>query len=159
VTWTCTNGTVQIWGTPVCQANANGSPTIVNLSSGTYTATSASEEFRFDFQLVRGRATTANDLAVTIIGFDVTKDRLVFVNVTDQTLYTEAQFKALAGVAISEGPYFDPSTTIAFDANQNSQVGSVTVQGIADAALSQIVVETTVRPSLATAVRREAATK
>jgi hypothetical protein len=159
VTWSCNNGTVQAVSTPLCQANANGSPTIVNLSSGTYTATTASEEFRFDFQLVQGRATTANDLAVTIIGFDVTRDKLVFVNVTDQTLYTEAQFKALAGVSISEGPYYDPSTTIAFDRSQLGQLGSVTVKDISDAALSQIVVETTVRLGLTASVPRAVPTK
>lgn len=157
VTWVCTNGQVQSSGSPTCQANANGTPTIVDLSSGTYTATTASEEFRFDFQLFRGRVTTATDTAVTLVGFDVTKDRLVFVNVTDQSLYTEAQFKALPGVILSENP-FNNSTTIAFDPNPSSNiVGAVTFQGIQDAALNSIVVETMVRPSLA--AQRAAAKK
>ena len=156
--WFCSaSGGAQPSGTPTCQ---QGQPTIVDMSSGTYTGTTPQEEFRFDFALVHGRVTTATDLAVVINGFDVSKDRLVFVNVTDQTLYTEAQFKALPGVVISENP-FNGSTTIAFDPNANNQVGGITLNGILDASLSQIVVETMVRPAgsirPANSVRRAAA--
>ena len=114
--------------------------TVVNLGVNNVTATSAAEEFRFDFQIVNGRATTAGDGAVTITGFDVTKDKLVFVNTSNSTVYTEAQFKVLPGVVLSESP-FNLSTTIVFDPAAGV-IGGVTLTGVVDAALNQIVVET-----------------
>ena len=69
--------------------------TVVDLGSTPVTATSAAEEFRFDFSLVNGRATKASDGEVTITGFDLSKDKLVFVNVTDSTTYTEAQLSLI----------------------------------------------------------------
>jgi hypothetical protein len=77
---------------------------------------------------------------VTIHGFDIVKDKLVFVNTTNHTVYSETEFKALPGVVISPDPfsnntsiYLDPASGIA---------GGVTLTGIQDASLSQIVVET-----------------
>ncbi|WP_186406042.1 hypothetical protein, partial [Candidatus Accumulibacter aalborgensis] len=62
------------------------------------------------------------------------------VNTTNHTVYTEAEFKALPGVSIADDPfgnntliYLDPASGIA---------GGVTLTGISDALLSQIVVET-----------------
>jgi len=112
----------------------------INLSSGAVTATSAAEEFRYDFLLVGGRATKAGDGEVSISGFDVTKDKLVFVNTSNATTYTEAQFKALAGVSISADP-FASSTSIYVDA-VGGVGGGVTLTGIVDAALAQIVLQT-----------------
>jgi len=114
----------------------------INLSSGAVTATSAAEEFRYDFQLVGGRATKAGDGEVSISGFDVTKDKLAFVNTSNATTYTEAQFKALAGVSIFADP-FASSTSIYFDPVDGT-VGGVTLTGIVDADLAQIVLQTTV---------------
>lgn len=114
--------------------------TVVDLGSSAVTATSAAEEFRYDFSIVNGRATKASDGEVTITGFDVSKDKLVFVNVTDQTTYTEAQFMALAGVTIAGDP-FGNTTSIYLDPNAGV-AGGVTLAGIQDASLTQIVLET-----------------
>lgn len=114
--------------------------TVVDLGANNVTATAAAEEFRFDFKLVNGRATTAGDGAVTITGFDVDKDKLVFVNTSNSTVYTEAQFKVLPGVVLSESP-FNLNTTIVFDP-VGGVIGGVTLAGVVDAALNQIVVET-----------------
>ena len=108
----------------------------------TVAATAAAENFIFDFKMVGGRATTDVDNAsFTINGFDATKDKLTFNDTGAGVLLTEAQFKALAGVVISENP-FATTTTIAFDPD-NGVIGGVTLTGIVDAALNNIVVETT----------------
>ncbi len=114
--------------------------TVVDLGSTPVTATSAAEEFRYDFSIVNGRATKAGDGEVTITGFDASKDKLVFVNITDNTTYTEAQFMALAGVVISGDP-FNNNTSIYLDPNAGVS-GGVTLAGIQDAGLTQIVLET-----------------
>lgn len=110
------------------------------------TATAAAENFVFDFKMVGGRATTSVDNAsFTITGFDVTKDKLTFNDTGAGVTLTEAQFKALLGVVISENPFAAPapgSTSIAFDPD-GGVVGGVTLVGVLDAALNNIVVETT----------------
>ncbi|SBT04491.1 hypothetical protein ACCAA_1470002 [Candidatus Accumulibacter aalborgensis] len=79
------------------------------------------------------------NFVVASSGFDVAKDKLVFVNTTDQTVYTEAKFKALPGVSIADNP-FGNNTLVYLDAASDLSDG-VTLTGIADAPLSQIVVE------------------
>jgi len=74
------------------------------------TATAAAESFIYDFQMVGGRATKAGDGEVTITGFDVAKDKLVFNDVGTGAVYTEAQFKALPGVVVAENP--SPTTPL-----------------------------------------------
>lgn len=116
--------------------------TTVNLGLTDVVATALAEAFLYDFALVGGRATKAGDGALTISGFDPAHDKLVFVNTSSQTVYTEAQFKALPGVAISENP-FTGSTSISFDP-VNGAAGSVTLTGIVDGLLEQVVLETSV---------------
>lgn len=121
-----------------------GSFTVVDLSTGTVAATAAAEAFTYDFSMVGGRATKAGDGEVTITGFDVTQDKLVFNDVGTGTVLTEAQFMALAGVSIAENPFALPppgNTTIYFDPLAGV-LGGVTLAGITDAALATIVVET-----------------
>ena len=114
-------------------------PAGINLSSGNVTATAAADSFVFEFKMVGGRATTV-DGEVTISGFDAAMDKLVFEDTGAGTVLTEAQFKALPGVSISENP-FSNRTSISFDPN-NGTAGSVTLTGILDSALATIVVET-----------------
>ncbi|NMQ05771.1 hypothetical protein E4Q08_11080 [Candidatus Accumulibacter phosphatis] len=134
-------GAAPVSGTPnfIVPSSSVSAFTVVDLSSGTVTASAAAEEFRYDFQIVGGRITKAGDGEVTIHGFDVVKDKLVFVNTTNHTVYSEAEFKVLPGVSVAADPfgnntsiYFDPASGIA---------GGVTLTGISDALLSQIVVE------------------
>ncbi|KFB67148.1 hypothetical protein [Candidatus Accumulibacter vicinus] len=119
----------------------------VNVDLGTGSVTAAAgvaEAFVYDFSIVAGRATKAGDGEVTITGFDVTQDKLVFNDVGTGTVLTEAQFMALAGVSIAENPFALPppgNTTIYFDPLAGV-LGGVTLAGIADAALATIVVET-----------------
>jgi hypothetical protein len=47
---------------------------------------------------------------VTIHGFDIVKDKLVFVNTTNHTVYSETEFKVLPGVVIS--PRIPSATTL-----------------------------------------------
>ena len=54
-------------------------------------------------------------------------------------VYTEAKFKALPGVSIADNP-FGNNTLVYLDAASDLSDG-VTLTGIADAPLSQIVVE------------------
>lgn len=117
-----------------------GGFTNVDLSAGTVAGTAAAEAFVYDFQIVGGRATKAGDGEVTITGFDPAKDKLVFNDIGSNTVLTEAQFKALAGVVISENP-FQNSTSIFFDPS-NGVLGGVTLTGVVDAALNTLVVET-----------------
>ncbi|MBV5300100.1 MAG: Ig-like domain-containing protein [Rhodoferax sp.] len=118
-----------------------GNAGVIDLSSGTVTAGSAAEQFRYDFQWVNGRAIKAGDGEVTINGFDVTKDKLIFVNTGNATTYTEAQFKLLPGVSIQENP-FGNTTSIYLDPDASGAAAGVTLTGIVDAALAQIVLET-----------------
>ena len=137
-------GGAAVNGTPnflVPSGSTGSNFTVVDLGQNNVTATAAAEEFRYDFTLVGGRASKAGDGAVTITGFDATKDKLVFVNTSSQATYTEAQFKALAGVVISENPFAN-TTSITLDP-VGGVVGGVTLNGIVDAALAQIVLETT----------------
>ncbi len=115
--------------------------TTVDLGTTAVTATAAAEAFVYDFEMVAGRATKAGDGEVSITGFDVTNDKLVFNDVGTGTVLTEAEFMALAGVVISENP-FDNNTSIYFDAVAGV-LGGVTLVGVVDAALNTITVETT----------------
>ncbi|KFB69537.1 MAG: hypothetical protein CAPSK01_000800 [Candidatus Accumulibacter vicinus] len=135
-------GGAPVSGTPnfVVPSSSGSAFTVVDLSSGTVTASAAAEEFRYDFQIVGGRVTTGGDGAVTIHGFDATQDKLVFVNTTNHTVYSEAEFKVLPGVSVAENP-FGNSTSIYFDPASGVS-GGVTLTGIVDASLSLIVVET-----------------
>lgn len=132
-------GAAPVNGTPNYLVGSSLVPEQIDLHDGIVTATAAAEVFRYDFQILRGRATTAGDLDVTINGFDPLKDKLVFVNTSSSASFTEAQFKALNGVVISENP-FGNNTTIVFDPN-GSVVGGVILNGIVDAPLNTIVVE------------------
>ena len=109
-----------------------------NLGTSNATTSAAAEEFRFDVQLANARAATAADGVVTIAGLDAAKDKLVFANTSNTTVYTEAQFMALTGVLLSESP-FNLSTSIVLDPANGVIVG-VTLAGIVDAGLSQMVV-------------------
>jgi len=119
-----------------------GAYTPVDLGSTDVTATAAAESFIYDFQMVGGRATKAGDGEVTITGFDVAKDKLVFNDVGTGAVYTEAQFKALPGVVVAENPFAN-NTSIYFDP-VDGVLGGVTLTGVVDAALANIVLETTV---------------
>ena len=98
------------------------------------------ENFIFDFKMVGGRATVV-DGNVTITGFSTANDKLTFNDTGAGTLLTEAQFKVLLGVSIAENPFAN-ETTISMDPD-GVNTGSVKLVGIVDAALNQIVVETT----------------
>jgi hypothetical protein len=135
-----TGGAAVSGGANYVVPSSGSGATLVDLSSGTVTAGSAAEEFRYDFQLVGGRVTKAGDGEVSINGFNVTQDKLVFVNTTNATTYTEAQFKLLPGVSILADP-FGNSTSLYLDPLAGVP-GSVTLTGIADAGLDQIVLET-----------------
>ena len=78
---------------------------------------------------------------VTITGFSTANDKLTFNDTGAGTLLTEAQFKVLLGVSIAENPFAN-ETTISMDPD-GVNTGSVKLVGIVDAALNQIVVETT----------------
>jgi len=115
----------------------------VNLAAGgAVVATAAAEAFVYDFAIVAGRATGSGDGEASITGFDPATDKLVFNDVGAGTVLTEAQFKALAGVSISESPFAPIATTVYFDP-AGVVASGVTLVGIADAALATIVVETT----------------
>ena len=110
----------------------------VDLSTGTVVATAAAEAFVYDYKMVNGRPTKAGDGEVTITGFDVAKDKLVFNDVGTGTVYTKAQFLALAGVVASDDPfagkasiYLDPDAGV---------LGGVSLTGVA---VSSIPIETT----------------
>jgi methionine-rich copper-binding protein CopC len=135
-------GGAPVSGTPnfVVPSSGGSAFTVVDLSSGTVTASAAAEEFRYDFQIVGGRITKAGDGEVTIHGFDVVKDKLVFVNTTNHTVYSEAEFKVLPGVSVAVDP-FGNNTSIYLDP-ASGVTGGVTLTGIVDASLSLIVVET-----------------
>jgi hypothetical protein len=138
-----TSGILPVSGTAnyVVPGSAAGNGfTQVNLSSGTVTATAAAEEFRYDFQIVGGRVAKAGDGEVTITGFDVAKDKLVFVNTSNTTTYTEAEFSALGGVDVSQS-LSQNYTAIDLDSFAGNP-GGVKLTGIVDAALAQIVLET-----------------
>lgn len=117
--------------------------TDVDLAGVDVTATAAAEAFIYDFQMVGGRVTTATDGFVKITGFDVATDKLVFQDAGTGTVYSEADFAALPGVVISENAFALPSgeTSFYFDPNAGV-VGGVTLAGVIDAALTNIVVET-----------------
>lgn len=119
-----------------------GSFTVVDLSTGTVAATAAAEAFTYDFSMVGGRPTKAGDGEVTITGFDVTQDKLVFNDVGTGTVLTEAQFMALPGVQIAENPFDVPVSTSIYVDPLEGVPGGVTLIGILDAALATIVVET-----------------
>jgi len=138
-----TSGILPVSGTAnyVVPGSAAGNGfTQVNLSSGTVTAGAAAEEFRYDFQIVGGRVAKAGDGEVTITGFDVAKDKLVFVNTSNTTTYTEAEFSALGGVDVSQS-LSQNFTAIDLDSFAGNP-GGVKLTGIVDQALAQIVLET-----------------
>lgn len=137
-------GSAAVSGTPnyVVPGTAVGEPspfTVVGLSSGTVHAGSSAEAFVFEFKMVNGRAVKV-DGEVTISGFDPSKDKLVFEDVGAGSVLTEAQFMSLVGVAIAENP-FGNNTSIYFDTDAGV-AGGVTLTGIIDAGLTNIVVET-----------------
>lgn len=113
--------------------------TLVALNGGAVTGRAEAEAFIFEFKMVNGRATKV-DGDVVITGFDVAKDKLVFEDVGSGVVMTEAQFRQLPGVAIAEDP-FNGSTNILLDPDQGVS-GGVTIAGILDGVLNQIVVET-----------------
>ncbi|MEF8769348.1 beta strand repeat-containing protein [Candidatus Accumulibacter contiguus] len=113
----------------------------VNLAAGTVTANPAvAEAFTYAYQMVGGRATNAGDNEVTINGFDPLTDSLVFEDSGVGTVFTEAQFAVLPGVSINADPFAN-QTTLFLDPN-GGVAGGVTLTGIQDAALTQIVLET-----------------
>ncbi len=111
-------GAAAVSGTPNYVVPSN-SGISVDLSSGTVTATAVSETFVYDYKMVNGRATKAGDGVVTITGFSTTNDKLVFNDVGTGTVYTKAQFLALAGVVSADDPFtgtagifFDPDVGV-----------------------------------------------
>jgi hypothetical protein len=121
---------------------AGSLPVAVDKAHPSITATPAAENFKFDFQMINGRATNATTSGEsTITGFNVQLDKITFNDVGTGTVYTEAQFKALPGVSISENP-FQNNTTIYVDPLDGVS-GGITIVGLTDKALSQIVLETT----------------
>jgi hypothetical protein len=119
-----------------------GGYTIVPLLYAPVTANPVAEAFVFDFQMIGGRPTKAvTSGEVSITGFDVAHDKLVFNDVGTGTVYTEAQFMALPGVVIAENP-FNPNTSIYVDPLA-AVSGGVTLVGVLDSALATIVLETT----------------
>ena len=113
----------------------------VNLGAVDVVATVGADVFVYEYAMVAGRATRAVDGVVSITGFDIANDKLVFEDVGAGTVLTEAQFKLLAGVSIAEDP-FSNQTNINFDADGGGIPGGVSLVGIQDAALANIVVET-----------------
>ena len=119
-----------------------GGYTIVPLLYAPVTANPVAEAFVFDFQMIGGRPTKAvTSGEVSITGFDVAHDKLIFNDVNTGTVYTEAQFMALPGVVIAENP-FNINTSIYVDPFA-AVLGGVTLVGVLDSALATIVLETT----------------
>ncbi|MBK6998542.1 MAG: hypothetical protein IPH35_00680 [Rhodoferax sp.] len=112
-------GAAAVSGTANYVVPSNSTSGGIDLSSGTVTATAASETFVYDYKMVNGRATKAGDDVVTITGFSTTNDKLVFNDVGTGTVYTKAQFLALAGVVSADDPFtgtagifFDPDAGV-----------------------------------------------
>ncbi len=120
----------------VVPSNAS-SGTSIDLSSGTVAASAASETFVYDYKMVNGRATKAGDGVVTITGFSTTNDKLVFNDVGAGTVYTKAQFLALAGVVNADDP-FTGSASIFFDPDAGAS-GGVYLTGVR---VSDVPIET-----------------
>jgi limonene-1,2-epoxide hydrolase len=138
-----TLGSVATQSTTITDTSVTNPFTTIQLANSPVTATTAAEAFVFDFQMLGGRPTkAATSGEVTITGFDVTKDKLVFNDVGTGTVYTEAQFMALPGVVLAQNPFDATNTTIYVDP-LGSVLGGVTIVGIQDKALASIVLETT----------------
>ncbi|MCP4116878.1 MAG: DUF4214 domain-containing protein [Desulfobacteraceae bacterium] len=105
-------------------------------NGGSYTATDGVVDvFTYQLDSTSGRAVQA-DGTVTIEGFNVAEDRLVFDDVEGGTM-TAANFVTFAGVSIAENPFAD-NTIIAFDPNTEGESGIITLSGIQDADLSTV---------------------
>lgn len=109
------------------------------LTSGSVTATAAAEAFVYPYKMVNGRPTKATGGEVTINGFDTAKDKLVFEDVGTGTVFTKAQFIALAGVVVADDP-FAIAASIYFDPDTDAGVlGGVSLTGVT---INAITIET-----------------
>lgn len=116
-----------------------GSVTNVPLTAGSVTATAAAEAFVYPYKMVDGRPTKATAGEVSINGFDTARDKLVFEDVGTGTVFTKAQFLALAGVVVADDP-FAVVASIYFDPDADAGVlGGVSLTGVA---INAITVET-----------------
>lgn len=134
----------------------------IPLTTGIVPATAAADVFVYDYKMVpvtvNGvtvlRATKAGGGEVTITGFDTTKDKLVFNDVGDGTVYTQAQFVGLQvpvqvpgvvpGVVPTSNPFADAAqltgSSVYFDPDAAGVIGGVTLVGITS--LDSVVIET-----------------
>lgn len=118
-----------------------GTDSVTNLplTSGSVTATAAAEAFVYPYKMVDGRPTKATAGEVIINGFDTSKDKLVFEDVGTGTVFTKAQFLALAGVVVADDP-FAVVASIYFDPDTDAGVlGGVSLTGVT---INAITVET-----------------
>ncbi len=119
--------------TTIADTSVASTFTNVDLSTGTVAGTAAAEAFVYDYKMVSGRPTKAGDGEVTITGFDVAKDKLVFNDTGTGTVFTKAQFFALAGVVVADDP-FSGNATIYLDPD-NGVSGGVTLTGVVTTAV------------------------
>lgn len=120
--------------TTIADTSTASAFTNVDLSTGTVAGTAAAEAFVYDYQMVSGRPTKAGDGEVTITGFDTTNDKLVFNDVGTGTVYTKAQFFALAGVVVADDP-FSGNASIYVDPD-NGVSGGVALTGVVTTAVT-----------------------
>ncbi|MDB9926729.1 hypothetical protein OAD15_06325 [Hyphomicrobiales bacterium] len=110
---------------------------IINVNNSTIiTATSSSDEIRYNFKQSSGGVSLEGNKTISIKNFDTSNDKITLVNEGGSDL-TLSSFKSLGGIDIIENS-FDNNTTIYFSPDSSGGSGALTIEGVSDSDFNNI---------------------